>query len=165
MPGVHALDGLPRAASTLRRASCLAPRWYCSPVRASSYPVSANSTEPLLSLASISEDLKLNEPPPPRLPERLRLDRTRTWFQVVCIDASTSVQQGKPPVVQGSDYVERALATWYRCSPLNSPYDLYLCAFTDLALLVARLWKAIGADRCDPDLVQVRGSVRVWTCG
>lgn len=124
-----------------------------------------NFTEPLLSLASISEDLKLNEPPPLTLPERLRLDRTRTWFQVVCIDASTSVQQGKPPVVQGSDYVERALATWYRCSPLNSPYDLYLCAFTDLALLVAKLWKAIGADRCDPDLVQVRIAVRVWTCG
>lgn len=83
----------------------------------------------------------------------------------MCIDASTSVQQGKSPVLQGSDYVARALSSWYRCSPLNSPYDLYLCAFTDLALVVARLWKAIGADRCDPDLVQVRGCLCPGVCG
>ncbi|KZT69158.1 hypothetical protein DAEQUDRAFT_811600 [Daedalea quercina L-15889] len=102
----------------------------------------------------IAQDLKLDSPPPPGLPERERLDRARTWFQVVCVDASTSVQQGKAPVLQGSDYVARALATWFRASPLNSPHDLYLCAFADLALLVARLWRAIGADRCDPDLVK-----------
>ncbi|KAH9932878.1 uncharacterized protein B0H18DRAFT_670339 [Fomitopsis serialis] len=102
----------------------------------------------------ILQALKLNAPPPADLPERERLNRIRTWFQVVCIDASSSVQQGKAPVLQGSDYVARALPAWYRCSPLNSPYDVYLCAFTDLALLVAKLWKAIGADSCDPDLVQ-----------
>ncbi|KZT69157.1 hypothetical protein DAEQUDRAFT_765701 [Daedalea quercina L-15889] len=93
----------------------------------------------------IAQDLRLDEQPPVDLPEREKLNRLRTWFEVVSIDSSNSIQKGRPAMIHRNNFTYQMSGVWYRCSPLNSPYDIYCGAYADLMLFVSNLWGPIGA--------------------
>ncbi|KZT70052.1 hypothetical protein DAEQUDRAFT_765076 [Daedalea quercina L-15889] len=92
----------------------------------------------------IAQDLRLDEQPPADLPERERLNRLRTWFQVVAADSSNSIQKGRPSMLNRNNFTALMSDVWYRCSPLNSPYDIYCSAYADLMLFVSNLWGPSG---------------------
>ena len=79
VPGIHALDRLPSSAPALRRASRMAARRYGYSVRVPSFLVSASHAQTTPLPASISQDLKLNEPPPiyARVSSRITQRNTR----------------------------------------------------------------------------------------
>ncbi|KAH9932869.1 uncharacterized protein B0H18DRAFT_984361 [Fomitopsis serialis] len=92
----------------------------------------------------IAQDLKLDEPPPADLPEREKLNRLRTWFQIVTVDSSNAIQRGHATMIQRNNFTAQMMDIWYRCSPLNLPYDVYCSACADLMLFVSNLWGPMG---------------------
>ncbi|KAH9932880.1 uncharacterized protein B0H18DRAFT_984430 [Fomitopsis serialis] len=102
----------------------------------------------------ISHYLRLDFPPPPELPERERLNRIRTWFHIMTADTSHCIQRGKTPVKPRKDYVDQIFDIWYRCSSLNSPYDIYSAAYLDIMQLVSPLLDDIRVDMSNPDIWQ-----------
>jgi hypothetical protein len=69
--------------------------------------------------------------------ERELLNRTRTWLNLYNLDRSTSAQLGRPasirpdPIIRSCKEQGRRPA-WWKSSPVNDPFDLHLCAYTDL---------------------------------
>ena len=57
-----------------------------------------------------------------------------------CVDASHAIQFGKMPMLALDDYVARTSRDWYKSSSLNSPFDVHLCAYVSLILLMAE-WR------------------------
>ncbi|KAH9932879.1 uncharacterized protein B0H18DRAFT_1115534 [Fomitopsis serialis] len=92
----------------------------------------------------IAQDLKLDDPPPADLPEREKLNRLRTWFQIVSVDAAHAIQKGQATMIQRNNFTAQMMDIWYKCSPLNSPYDVYCSAYADLMLFVSNLWGPMG---------------------
>lgn len=92
----------------------------------------------------IAQDLKLDEPPPAGLLEREKLNRLRTWFQIVSVDSSNAIQKGQPTWAQRNNFTSQMTNIWYRCSPLNSPYDIYCSAYADLMLFTSNIWGHTG---------------------
>ncbi|KAH9836167.1 uncharacterized protein C8Q71DRAFT_69459 [Rhodofomes roseus] len=92
----------------------------------------------------IVQDLKLDEPPPADILEREKLNRLRTWFQIVAVDASNAIQKGQPTWVQRNNFTSQMTDLWYRCSPLNSPYDIYCSAYADLMSFTSNVWGPTG---------------------
>ncbi|CAK5264243.1 unnamed protein product [Mycena citricolor] len=68
------------------------------------------------------------------------LNRTRTWLKCFCADLSFSVQSGKIAMIGVDDYIGRTSTEWYRTAAYNQPYDIHLCGYTCLWLVMAR-WK------------------------
>lgn len=99
-------------------------------------------------------ELELNNPPPFGCDERESLNRTRTWLNCFCVDGSHSIQFGKMSMVCLDNYVIRHSRFWYNSSSMNLPFDVHLCAYVDLILLMAE-WKAIveGGKSSEPDEV------------
>ncbi|KAJ7740684.1 fungal-specific transcription factor domain-containing protein [Mycena maculata] len=85
-------------------------------------------------------ELGLNQPPPPLCDERESLNRTRTWLNCYCVDASHAIQFGKMPMLGLDDYVARSSQDWYKSSKLNGPFDVHLCAYVNIILLMAE-WR------------------------
>ncbi|KAF8894525.1 fungal-specific transcription factor domain-containing protein [Infundibulicybe gibba] len=86
-------------------------------------------------------ELGLNQPPPASLPEREQLNRTRTWLNCYCADGSHAIQFGKIPMLHLDDYLARQSRTWYRSSRFNTPYDVHLCAYVHIILIMAE-WRS-----------------------
>lgn len=82
-------------------------------------------------------ELELNQPPPDSIDERERLNRTRTWLNCYCVDGSHAIQFGKMPMLRLDDYVARASRHWYRSSRMNAPFDVHLCAYVQIIILMA----------------------------
>lgn len=69
--------------------------------------------------------------------ERELLNRTRTWLICYNLDRSASAQLGKPASIRPDPIIRNCKAigkqpAWWKSSPYNDPYDLHLCAYTDL---------------------------------
>jgi transcriptional regulatory protein LEU3 len=84
-------------------------------------------------------ELGLNQPPPPDLDERQKLNRMRTWLNCFCADVSHSIQFGKIPIISATDdYLAlREPQTWWHRSAMNLPYDVHLCAYVELIIIMA----------------------------
>ncbi|KAJ7685111.1 hypothetical protein DFH06DRAFT_29979 [Mycena polygramma] len=91
-------------------------------------------------------ELELNQPPPPLCNERERLNRTRTWLNCYAADASHAIQLGKMPMLDLNDYMARTSRDWYQSSSLNSPFDVHLCAYVQMLLLIAEWRKTRSAE-------------------
>lgn len=106
-------------------------------------------------------ELELNQAPPPGCPEREALNRTRTWLNCYCVDGpharllaysliminisgSHAIQFGKMPMLRLDDYLARNSHQWYK-SPMNSHFDVHLCAYVQLIILMAQ-WRSISGD-------------------
>jgi hypothetical protein len=63
--------------------------------------------------------------------ERELLNRTRTWLICYNLDRSSSAQLGKPASIR-PDPIIRRCKTWWKSSKYNDPFDLHLCAYTEL---------------------------------
>jgi transcriptional regulatory protein LEU3 len=87
-------------------------------------------------------ELGLNQSPPPDLDERQKLNRMRTWLNCFCADVSHSIQFGKIPIISATDdYLAlKEPQRWYNCSTMNLPYDVHLCAYVELIIIMAR-WR------------------------
>lgn len=90
---------------------------------------------------SMAIELELNHPPPPTCDERERLNRTRTWLNCYCVDGSHAIQFGKIPMLPLDDYTARHSADWYRGSTMNIPFDVHLCGYVQIIILVAE-WRS-----------------------
>ncbi|KAF9457171.1 fungal-specific transcription factor domain-containing protein [Collybia nuda] len=87
-------------------------------------------------------ELELNQPPPAICSERESLNRTRTWLNCYCVDGSHAIQFGKMPMLRLDDYLARNSRQWYKSSPLNIPFDIHLCAYVHIIILVAE-WRSL----------------------
>ncbi|KAF8902075.1 hypothetical protein CPB84DRAFT_1746799 [Gymnopilus junonius] len=120
-------------------------------------------------------ELELNQPPSPLCEERETLNRTRTWLICYCTDGSHAIQFGKIPMIPLDDYLARNSRDWYKSSALNTPADMYLCAFVQLLLHVAKWRAGIRLGSCGredelKDIVDValgpkKLSIVKWKCG
>ncbi|KAJ6596817.1 fungal-specific transcription factor domain-containing protein [Mycena vulgaris] len=100
-------------------------------------------------------ELGLNQPNPPTCDERERLNRTRTWLNCYCVDASHAIQFGKMPMLGLDDYVARTSQEWYQSSSLNlnSPFDVHLCAYVSIILLMAKWRRTVEERKKKPDII------------
>jgi len=103
-------------------------------------------------------ELELNQLPPSICDERESLNRVRTWLNCYCADGSHAIQFGKMPMLRLDDYLARNSRNWYKTSPLNTPYDVYLCAHVQMVLHMANWSISIKADTLNTN-AQVRTSL------
>ncbi|KAK0503182.1 fungal-specific transcription factor domain-containing protein [Armillaria luteobubalina] len=89
-------------------------------------------------------ELGLNKPPPPQCSEREAMDRTRTWLNCYCADASHAIQFGKIPMISLDDHMAVHSDGWYKASRKNLPFDVHLCAYVQIIVIMARWRKSIG---------------------
>lgn len=89
-------------------------------------------------------DLDLDQVPPSSCDERESLNRTRTWLNCFCVDHSHSIQFGKFRAIQ-NDYLAKKSREWYRSSSFNTPFDVHLCAYVQLIILMAE-WRSVVGD-------------------
>ena len=99
-----------------------------------------------------------------RLAQELQLDQTpegpdqqlnsnviRTWMNCFCVDGSHATQFGKMAMVKLDDYLCRNMArVWYKW-PSSGPYDIGLCGYAELLLLMARFRRACGVNGLTSD--------------
>ncbi|KAF5365588.1 hypothetical protein D9758_003209 [Tetrapyrgos nigripes] len=85
-------------------------------------------------------ELELHQPPPPQCDEREALNRTRTWLNCYCVDASHAIQFGKMPMLRLDDYMARTSQAWYRESNQNIAFDVHLCAYVQILLIMVE-WR------------------------
>lgn len=90
-------------------------------------------------------ELELNFAPPPDCDEREALNRTRTWLNCYCADGSHAIQFGKMPMLRLDDYVARTSQDWYRSSSMNTAYDVHLCAYVQIILIMSK-WRSVVQD-------------------
>jgi len=69
--------------------------------------------------------------------ERELLNRTRTWLNLYNLDRSASAQLGRPASIRPDPIIRSCVAVgkrppWWNSSRINDPFDLHLCAYTDL---------------------------------
>lgn len=88
-------------------------------------------------------ELELNLPPPPDCEEREALNRTRTWLNCYCVDGSHAIQFGKIPMLRLDDYMARISKDWYRSSSMNTAYDVHLCAYVQIILMMSK-WRSVN---------------------
>lgn len=110
----------------------------------------------------IAHQLRLDFPPPTELPERVRLNRLRTWYLIAVVDYSHCIQRGKTPAKARNGFADQVLDLWYRSSACNLPYDIYCAAYLDMMHLTSQFLDCIRPDKSNPDLWQV--CLRVSVC-
>ena len=91
----------------------------------------------------------MDEPPPAELPEREKLNRLRTWFEVMTVSSFDAIRGGRPAPSPRNNFALQMSGAWYHCSPLNSPYDFYTSAYADLLLFGANIWGPMGPTGLD----------------
>ncbi|KZO97349.1 hypothetical protein CALVIDRAFT_497636 [Calocera viscosa TUFC12733] len=77
--------------------------------------------------------------------EREILNRYRTWEICFNLDRSAATQLGRPTAIR-EDYIIRHSASFYKRSKYNHPYDIHLCAYTNLLRIMARFLEAVYSD-------------------
>ncbi|KZT28474.1 hypothetical protein NEOLEDRAFT_1058377 [Neolentinus lepideus HHB14362 ss-1] len=96
-------------------------------------------------------ELRINQPQPTP-PTPTSLNHTRTWLNAFCVDASHATQYGKLPMVRlQDDYVARHSADWWRCSERNLDYDIHLCGYVDILLVMAEFRRIVDEEGEDPE--------------
>ncbi|KAF9005589.1 fungal-specific transcription factor domain-containing protein [Cyathus striatus] len=85
-------------------------------------------------------ELELNRPPSADCDERESLNRTRTWLNCYCVDGSHAIQFGKMPMLRLDDYMARTTRHWYKSSTMNTPFDVHLCAYVQIIVVMAE-WR------------------------
>lgn len=76
---------------------------------------------------------------------RQNINRTRAWLNTYCVDGSHATQFGKMPMVKLDDYIVRTSArSWYK-SVDSAPYDIALCGYAELLMLMANFRQALGS--------------------
>jgi hypothetical protein len=60
------------------------------------------------------------------------------------VDASHAIQFGKVPMLELDDYIAHSSRDWYQSSNLNGPFDVHLCAYVSLILLMVE-WRIVSA--------------------
>ncbi|KAF8078012.1 fungal-specific transcription factor domain-containing protein [Lyophyllum atratum] len=103
-------------------------------------------------------ELELNQPPPTTCSERESLNRTRTWLNCYCVDGSHAIQFGKMPMLRLDDYLARHSRQWYKSSSMNLPFDVHLCAYVHIIIIVAK-WRSTMASERKPTDFDVVASV------
>ncbi|KAG6911479.1 hypothetical protein DXG01_014553 [Tephrocybe rancida] len=96
-------------------------------------------------------ELELNQPPPNTCSEREKLNRTRTWLNCYCVDGSHAIQFGKMPMLRLDDYLARHSREWYKM-PMGLPYDVHLCAYVHIIIVVAEFRAIMAKEAESPDL-------------
>lgn len=104
-------------------------------------------------------EIGLNQPLPVGCNERESLNRTRTWLNCFCVDASYATQFGKMPMIPLNDHLARNSRNWYRSSVLISPFDIHLCAYVDILRVFADFRAAIGQGNLRKRVSEVNGFV------
>lgn len=102
--------------------------------------------------------LELNQPPPSSCDPREQLNRTRTWLNCYCVDGSHAIQFGKIPMLNMDDFIARNSRSWYKSSSLVTPYDVHLCGYVQMLMIMARWRTKVRADGSSPNM-QVRHCV------
>jgi hypothetical protein len=57
------------------------------------------------------------------------------------VDGSHAIQFGKMPMLRLDDYVARNSRHWYKSSTMNIPFDIHLCGYVQIIILVAE-WRS-----------------------
>ncbi|KAF7361496.1 hypothetical protein MSAN_01183000 [Mycena sanguinolenta] len=78
--------------------------------------------------------------------ERELLNRARVWMICFNLDRSSATQYGKPPTIKQDYVVRHGSDHWYKKSPYNTTYDIHMCAYTALLLVVAGFHDDIFSD-------------------
>ncbi|KAF4614734.1 hypothetical protein D9613_003000 [Agrocybe pediades] len=112
-------------------------------------------------------ELELNQPPPPTCDTREALNRMRTWLNCFCVDGSHAIQFGKLPMLRLDDYLARNSRDWYKSSPLNTAFDVHLCAYVQMILHMAKWREYIKPDepRAEDDDVDTIVAAAINTQG
>ncbi|KAG6854333.1 hypothetical protein C0991_008228 [Blastosporella zonata] len=95
-------------------------------------------------------ELELNQPPPDTCNERERLNRTRTWLNCYCVDGSHAIQFGKMPMLRLDDYLAMHSREWFK-TPMNLPFDVHLCAYVHIIIIVAEFRAIMAKEAESPD--------------
>lgn len=91
----------------------------------------------------LAQEIHLNQPST-ELDQRSNLNRVRTWIICFCVDSSHAALSGKMDMVNLDDYLVRtSVRTWYK-SHDNAPYDIALCATSEMLLLLAEFRRSTG---------------------
>lgn len=98
----------------------------------------------MLDTGSLAQELGLDKPQTgPNI--RQNINRTRAWLNTYCVDGSHATQFGKMPMVKLDDYIVRTSArSWYK-SVDSAPYDIGLCGYAELLMLMARFRQTLGS--------------------
>lgn len=93
----------------------------------------------------LAQELELDKMPT-GTDERQNFNRIRTWLNCFSVDKSHAAQFGKMHMVSLDDQVVRnTVRVWYNTSPsVNAPYDIGLCAYADMLLLLAKFRDDVG---------------------
>jgi len=101
----------------------------------------------------LATDLNLHQPPSVKpqseKQEREILNKTRAWMNCCNLDRSMAAQFGKPSTIK-EHYILRHAKDWYRKSKYNHPYDIGLCAYSELLRIVAEFHDQIFSDPSSP---------------
>lgn len=112
---------------------------------------------------SMALELGLHHHPPAGLPERERLNRTRTWLNLFCVDGAHATMFGKQPMSSLNDVVSRSSFNWYKASALTLPYDIHLCGYVDILYIMTRFRDTVGHDPIEK-AGQVRSERHFFSC-
>ncbi|KAK0214506.1 hypothetical protein IW262DRAFT_1406602 [Armillaria fumosa] len=101
---------------------------------------------------SIATALRLNQTPKltsaTETEEREYLNRVRVWQFCFLLDQGIAIHIGKPSsCTMKDDTIIRQPEEWYRQSLYNLDYDVYLCGYNVLVLIVARFHEEALLDR------------------
>ncbi|KAF9030776.1 fungal-specific transcription factor domain-containing protein [Panaeolus papilionaceus] len=96
--------------------------------------------------------LELNQPPLSSCDPREQLNRTRTWLNCYCVDGSHAIQFGKIPMLNMDDFIARNSRSWYKSSSLVTPYDVHLCGYVQMLMIMARWRTKVRADGSSPNM-------------
>ncbi|KAG9122477.1 hypothetical protein FRC07_001117 [Ceratobasidium sp. 392] len=94
-------------------------------------------------------DLDLNRPPESSFAnetaEREYLNRIRTWLICHNLEVSGAAKAGKLITVQ-EDAVVTKSKLWWKSSRFNMPYDIHLCAFTQICMIFHKYYRVLVSD-------------------
>lgn len=90
-------------------------------------------------------ELELNKPSE-SCDEREKQNRIRTWLNCFCVDGSHAIQFGKIPMLRLDDHMAVNSEDWFRSSDSNLPFDVHLCAYVQIIVIMARWYKDARGD-------------------
>ncbi|KAG9077271.1 hypothetical protein FS749_010857 [Ceratobasidium sp. UAMH 11750] len=94
-------------------------------------------------------DLDLNRPPESvftsEMAEREYLNRVRTWLICHNLEVSGAANDNKPITMQ-EDATIVSSRSWWQSSRFNMPYDIHLCAFTQICMIFHKYYRILRSD-------------------
>ncbi|QRV81888.1 Fungal specific transcription factor domain [Ceratobasidium sp. AG-Ba] len=77
--------------------------------------------------------------------EREYLNRVRTWLICHNLEVSYGTKTGKPITLQEDDMILSS-KMWWKSSVYNTPYDIHLCAFTQICMIFHKYQRKLVPD-------------------